>query len=111
MSERDDVMSEIWSTVVNASMAEHWIENTLRVRPGEPFGDDETAALRRLLDAGVSRRDLSLIVRKARYEAAVTTLYLTSSYQLDPIKGMHESLLSSDPSGREGRAGSAPAKD
>lgn len=110
MSEREDVLAEIWE-MINAPMAEHWIDNAMRARSDGPFGAEETDALRRLLDAGGSRRDLSLLFRKASYEAAFSTLYLTSTHLVPPMKGMHESLLSADPSGREGRAGSAPGKD
>jgi hypothetical protein len=95
-------------------MQEHWIDNVIREseqHPNAPFSD-VGPALKRLLTLGASRRDLSLIVRHAAYEEAFTVLSLLSDPGVDDneIEGLHESILSADPSGKEGSAGSAPDK-
>jgi hypothetical protein len=53
-----------------------------------------------------------MIARHAAYEAVFGTLYALSDPGVDDndIEMMHESLLSADPSGKEGRPGSAPQK-
>jgi hypothetical protein len=58
------------------------------------------------------RRDLSLIARFAAYEAVFGTRYALSDPDVEDndVEMLHESLLSADPSGREGRPGSTPQK-
>ena len=95
-------------------MQEHWIDNIIREsdkQPDAPFAD-LGPALKRLLALGASRRDLSLIYRQASYEAVFGTLYMLGDPGVDDndIELMHESLLSADPSGKEGRPGSAPER-
>ncbi|MGB8356298.1 MAG: hypothetical protein WCD79_20535 [Chthoniobacteraceae bacterium] len=55
---------------------------------------------------------MSLIARQAAYEAVFGTLYALSDPGVNDndIEMLHESLLSADPSGKEGRPGSAPPK-
>jgi hypothetical protein len=66
-----------------------------------------------ILAAGAARRALCLVLRYAAYGAAFNTLY-----EIDPewagvdckdLIGLYELLLSADPSGMEGRPGSADA--
>ena len=95
-------------------MQEHWVGNLISEserNPNAPFSD-VSPVLKRLLAAGVSRSDLSLIARHAAYEAVFGTLYALSDPGVDAndVEMLHESLLSADPSGREGRPGSAPQK-
>jgi hypothetical protein len=80
--------------------------------PDKPFAD-VGAAIERILAAGAQRRDICLLLRYAAYGAAFDTLY-----QIDPegagvdcndLVGLHELLLSADPSGMDGRPGSADA--
>jgi hypothetical protein len=75
-----------------------------------PFGDTG-AAIERLLAAGVSRRDLRFVLRHAAYEAVFGTLYSLSDpgAEDDDVGTLYEGLLSADPSGMEGRPGSADA--
>jgi hypothetical protein len=93
-------------------MQERWIENAIldsERRPDSPFAD-LGPALKRLLSAGATRRDLSLVARATAYEAVFGTLYTLSDPGVDnnAVEMLHESLLSADPSGKEGRPGSAP---
>jgi hypothetical protein len=62
------------------------------------------------LELGASRADLCSIVRWASYEAAfeMTMLLEDPGIRRSEIAGLHESLLSADPSGREGRPQPAP---
>jgi hypothetical protein len=76
--------------------------------PDGPFGDTGPA-IKRLLAAGASSRDLRLVMRATAYEAVFGTLYALN----DPGVGdndvfmLHEELLTADPSGMDGRPGSA----
>jgi hypothetical protein len=104
----------MWEEVINPTMQEHWIDNVIREserNPSAPFAD-LGHALKRLVAAGADRRDLSLVARHAAYEAVFGTLYALSDPGVDDneVEMMHESLLSADPSGKEGRPGSAPEK-
>jgi len=70
------------------------------------------AAIERLLAAGVSKRDLGLVLRCAAYEAVFGTLYALSdpgAEDVDDVSTLYEELLTADPSGMEGRPGSADA--
>jgi len=114
MATREQFLKEMWDGLINPAMQEHWIDNTIRgseKQPDAPFAD-LGPALKRLLAAGADRRDLSLIARQAAYEAVFGALYALSDPGIDDnhLEMMHESLLSADPSGQEGRPGSAPVK-
>ena len=115
MASREEFLRQMWDEVINAAMQEHWIDNVIREserRPDSPFAD-AGPALKRLLALGGDRRDLSLIARHAAYEAVFGTLGALSDPGVDDnnVEMLHESLLSADPSGREGRPGSAPGKE
>jgi hypothetical protein len=114
MASRDDFLKHMWDEVINPIMQEHWIDYAIQEsgkHPDSPFAD-VGLALKRLLAAGASRRDLSLIARRSAYGAVFATLYALDDPGVDgdDFKMMHESLLTADPSGREGRPGSAPQK-
>ncbi|MEW1907260.1 hypothetical protein AB0442_02230 [Kitasatospora sp. NPDC085895] len=66
-----------------------------------PGALERLPAARRLLDAGADRDDLTLLARAVAHEAVFTTLE-----ELDrsrPAAGLHEDLLTADPSGRDGQ--------
>jgi hypothetical protein len=114
MATREEFLGLVWNDI-NLAMQEHWIDNVVRTAekdPNAPFAD-LGPALKRLLASGASRRDLSLLARHAAYEEAFTVLSLLSDPAVDDndIEGLHESILSADPSGKEGRPGSAPQKE
>jgi WD40 repeat protein len=109
---QEDFLHLVWEDI-NSAMQERWIENVIRAserEPDAPFAD-LGPALKRLLALGASRRDLSLLVRQAAYEQAFRVLYLLNDPGIDDndVEGLHESLLGADPSGMDGRPGSAPA--
>ncbi len=114
MATREEFLQQCWTQTINGAMQEHWIDNVVREaekQPEAPFAD-LGYALRRLLSIGASRRDLSLIYRFAAYETVFGTLQMLSDPGVDgnDIEMLHESLLGADPSGKEGRPGSAPLK-
>lgn len=113
MANRKELLRSLWEEIINGYMLEHWIDNAIREsekQPNAPFADTGTV-LKRLLATGASRRDLSLIARHAAYESVFGTLYALNDPGLDDSEDasmLHESLLSADPSGKEGRPSSAP---
>jgi hypothetical protein len=108
---REELLKTLWEGI-NSYMAERWIDFEIRrceTSPNEPFADTG-AALERLLAVGASRRDLCLLCRHAAYDSTFQTLIEAdlSGLTSEELGGIHESLLGSDPSGMEGRPGSAP---
>ena len=114
MASRDEILKQLWSDAINPCMQEHWIDNMIRESERHPDGpfSDLGPVLKRLLAMGAMPRDLSLIARHSAYEAVFGTLYALSDPGVDDndVEMLHESLLAADPSGREGRPGSAPQK-
>jgi hypothetical protein len=114
MTTRQEFLEHLWTDVINVNLREAGLDAIVsngRRYPDRPFGDTG-AAIERMLAAGVSRRDLSLVLRHAAYEAAFGTLYSLSDPGVDDdtdIGGLYEELLGADPSGMEGRPGSADA--
>jgi len=112
MATRAEFLANLWTGVINAPMKGHWIETVIRDSsqdPDAPFAD-LGLAVQRLLGLGADPRDLSLIARHATYEAVFEVLYMLDDPGVDgdDNKMMHEELLGADPSGLEGRPGSAP---
>lgn len=111
MATQEEFHDRIWQDL-NRYMQEQWIDNVIAYSeqdPNAPFAD-VGPALKRLLALGASRRDLSLIARHAAYEQAFTVLEQLEDPGIDDneFEGLHEGLLGADPSGKEGRPGSAP---
>jgi hypothetical protein len=111
MATQDEFLDLVWEQI-NSAMQEHWIENVIREsekNPKAPFAD-LGPILQRLLHLGASRRALSLLMRFGAYESAFGLCYLLNDPGIDDndVGGLHESLLTADPSGLEGRPGSAP---
>jgi hypothetical protein len=114
MASREEFLKHLWQHNINSCMQEHWIDNSIRDserRPDAPFAD-LGATLKRLLALGATRRDLSLVARASAYESVFGTLYALSDPGVEDndVEMLHESLLTADPSGKEGRPGSAPSK-
>jgi hypothetical protein len=111
MASRSEFLDQAWTDIINSPMQEHWIDNVIREAdqsPDAPFAD-LGPVVKRLLASGASRKDLCLISRFASYEAVFQTLYMLEDPGVDgETAGLYESLLGSDPSGKEGRPGSAP---
>jgi hypothetical protein len=113
MATRQELLDHLWKEVINAHLRDEALDNIVRNckrDPDGPFGDTG-AAMERLLAAGVSRRDLHLVLRHAAYEAVFGTLYSLGDpgAEDDDVGTLYEGLLSADPSGMEGRPGSADA--
>jgi hypothetical protein len=112
MASREEFLKQLWRRNINSCMQEHWIDNAIRdseQRPDSPFAD-LGPALKRLIAVGATRRDLSLVARASAYDAVFGTLYALTDPGIEDndVAMLHESLLSADPSGKEGRPGSAP---
>jgi hypothetical protein len=111
MATREEFLKLLWEDI-NGSMHEHWIENTVRAskkKPNDPFSDIGSV-VERLIKLGADRRDLCLLKRFAHYETTFSLLYRLGDPGIDKndFEMLHELLLSADPSGKEGRPGSAP---
>lgn len=114
MSSRDEFLKHLWEESINPCMRETWIDTVIReseASPNSPFAD-LGAVLKRLLALGATRRELSLIARHSASEAVFGTLYALSDPGVEDndIEMLHESLLTADPTGKEGRPGSAPSR-
>lgn len=104
-----------------------WIDNVLQNVPAESNDPYAGAAhsMRRILDAGISKSDIAQLVRAVHAEFLFDLCYMMddpgsvegndeyvdwSFVELDadgnacrPINGLHESVLETDPTGREVR--------
>src|SRR5438067_2218330 len=110
MASRDQFLLQVWSEIINKPLSETWIDHALRKaanEPNAPFAD-LGPVIDRLMKQGSSRRDLSLICRAAAYEVVVGLLYMLEDPGVDDGTMLFESLRGADPSGKEGRPGSAP---
>jgi hypothetical protein len=115
MASRDEFLKHLWVNRINAYMQEDWIEKEIAMSqryPNAPFADIGPV-LARLLDLGATQRELSLIARCAEYNGVFDALHALNGHPQIEEKdhaGLAESLLMADPSGLEGRPGSAPEK-
>ncbi|MEO6436418.1 MAG: hypothetical protein ABIP55_11765, partial [Tepidisphaeraceae bacterium] len=101
-----------WEEIINGGMDGKWIDALIersRTSPDEPFAD-AGPLLDGMLSKGVSREDICRLLRFANYETVFATVMLAAEEELDAesLEGVHEELLSADPSGKEGRPGSWP---
>ena len=114
MPMREKLLAYLWTDVINLNLREASLDNIIshcRRSPTGPFGDTGPA-IERMLAAGVSKRDLCLVLRATAYSAVFGTLYSLSdpgSDEDDDVSTLYEELLMADPSGMEGRPGSADA--
>jgi hypothetical protein len=114
MATRQQLLDHLWKQEINCYLREAELDAIVsndRRYPDRPFGDTG-AAIERMLAAGISRNDLSLVLRYAAYNAVFGTLYAPSDPGIDDdanAEGLYESLLTADPTGMEGRPGSADA--
>jgi hypothetical protein len=113
MATKEELLEHLWKQVINTVMRDDALDNIVKHckrNPDDPFGDTG-AAIERILAAGASSRDLRLVLRTAAYEAVFGTLFAFSDPGLEEGDGsmLYEELLMADPSGMEGRPGSADA--
>jgi hypothetical protein len=113
-SKKEELLHYLWTDVINVNLREASLDNTVeycRRNPDRPFSDTGPA-IERLLAAGASRRDLCLVLRATAYEAVFGTLYSLSdpgAGKDDDVGALYEEILTADPTGMEGRPGSADA--
>jgi hypothetical protein len=107
MDDRKAFLEWIWTDLING--ADPHSVAVGGTPPDEPFAD-ATEALGRIRAAGAAVEDIARILRAERYEAAFRLLFQIFERELSgtELHGLHESLLSADPSGLEGRPGSWP---
>ena len=113
MGTQANLLKHLWREVINRQLDSASLHRKMALakhRPDGPFADTGPA-IERLLTLGASPRDICLIQRDAAYEAVFQTLYALDDPGVDDgnVFMLHESLLTADPSGREGRPGSADA--
>ena len=112
MTRRKELLTYLWNDVININLRDASLDNIIshcRRNPAVPFADTGPA-IERILAAGTSRRDLCLVLRATAYEAVFGTLYSLSdpgSDENDDVGTLYEELLMADPTGMEGRPGSA----
>jgi len=122
-------LRQAWKAII-ADGDTSWIDVLIRVSEHSPRGPGAGAgpALERMLAAGASREDLAEVVRVKQWGVLFALTYLLSDpgkveypskklprvnwalFEVDengkplhPIPGLHESVLGTDPSGREMR--------
>ena len=115
MASRNEFLEHLWANRINSYMQEDWIDKEIAMsqrQPNAPFADIGPV-LTRLMQLGATRRELSLIARVGEYNGIFDAFFALEGFPevSKDVRGIHEELLSSDPSGLEGRPGSAPAKD
>lgn len=113
MATREDLLRHLWQSIINGHFDPHGLDRVIaysKRRPDDPFAD-VGPAIERALATGVAHRDLCIISRGVAYEAVFGTLYALGDPGVDndDVLGLYESLLVADPSGMEGRPGSADA--
>ncbi|WP_242108915.1 hypothetical protein [Luteimonas aquatica] len=113
MATREELLSHLWRHVINVHLNPDALQAQIdhsRRRPDDPFADTGPA-LERLLAAGADPHDICLVQRDAAYAATFATLYAIGDPGVDNgnVLMLFEDLLSADPSGMEGRPGSAGA--
>jgi len=113
MASREELLEHLWLHVINANLDQSSLQEEIarsKRKPDDPFADTGPA-LERLLAAGVSPSDICLIRRDSAYAATFATLYAIGDPGVDDdnVFMLFEELLTADPSGKEGRPGSAGA--
>lgn len=111
MPTREDLLAHLWTEVINIQLRPEGLGQVIayaKRRPDDPL-TDSGPALERLLALGADPRDLCLLMRNTACEAVFSTLYAIGDPGVEgnDVFMLHEDLLSADPSGREGRPGSA----
>lgn len=114
MATREEFLQHLWTAIINPVFRDATLDNIINSCRRDPDGAfaDAGPAIERMLAAGISRRDLRLVLRLVAYEAVFGTLYSLSEPGLDEdddASTLYEELLMADPSGLEGRPGSADA--
>ncbi|MCK6474596.1 MAG: hypothetical protein L6R28_22995 [Planctomycetes bacterium] len=107
MPTRQEFLSHIWTDCINSNLREGWLDVLVQgstEKSSAPFGD-AGSIVKRMLDSGVPHKDICRFAQFVAYETAYGVLYSLDDPGVDDgdVLMLHESLLSADPSGREGR--------
>ena len=107
MPTRDEFLRVVWERAINSWAGGTWVDSMAtdaHARPGGFFAD-AGRALARLLATGADRGDLAAVARAVAYETVFSLLYMLDDPGVDggEVFMLHESLLSADPSGHQGR--------
>jgi hypothetical protein len=100
MGTREQLVEHLWREVILPLRDPRWIDNVLANYRRAPDSIGAAgAALERLLAAGASRRDLSLLAQLNAYESVFGTLYALGDPGVDgdDVFGLYE-LMASSPS-------------
>ena len=113
MNTRAELLKRLWQQVINVNLDANSLGAVItrsKTKPNAPFADTGPA-LERVLAAGADPKDICLIRRQAAYAATFATLYALDDpgVEDDNVFMLFEELLMADPSGMEGRPGSANA--
>ena len=113
MGTREELLGHLWQHAINANLDPASLDAIVsrsNTRPNDPFADTGPA-IERLLALGADPKDICLVRRDAAYAAVFDTLYAIGDPGVDDenVFMLFEELLTSDPSGMEGRPGSAGA--
>jgi hypothetical protein len=113
VSSRSEFLAQLWREVINAQLDHETLQNEIAAskrKPDNPFADTGPA-LERLLALGAAPQDICLVRRSTAYEAVFATLYALDNPGVNDQEagGLYEDLLGADPSGLDGRPGSARA--
>ncbi|GAB3352027.1 hypothetical protein [Lysobacter tyrosinilyticus] len=111
MPTKEELLNHLWRSIINAQLhpeALYRVVENCKRDPDAPFAD-VGLAIERVLARGATPNDLCLIARGTAYEAVFATLYALGDLGVDAddVFGLYECLLGADPSGMEGRPGSA----
>jgi hypothetical protein len=115
-----------WRQVIEPFREPNWIDESLEIYRNDPGGplSEGAAAIEPMLDAGVTREDIALVAWTVAIRATFELVYHMEDYEpvegapgwllveTDPatdeptgrvVNGLHESVLETDPAGREAR--------
>jgi hypothetical protein len=104
---REEFLRAVWDQAIDSWARGAWVDAMAaeaQACPGGSFADARRA-VSRLLAAGADRGDLAAVARAVAYETAFSLLYMLDDPGVEggEVFMLHESLLSADPSRREGR--------
>lgn len=113
MATRQAFLRHLWTNRINSYTQEDWIDKEVQLAANNPTGPfaDIGPIIARLLAIGATTRELSLLARMAEYNGIFDALYALDNHPgIDDgrLAGLADELLMADPSGLEGRPGSAP---
>ena len=108
MATRDELLSYLWTDVIEALSRDVALDNVIahcKRFPDAPFSETGPA-IERMLNSGASRHDLCLVLRSTAYEAVFGTLYAINDPGVDDndVFMLHEELGLAEPGKTNGGA-------